>query len=251
MRIVLVGLALSVGATAQTYDNLDATLWVQSSVEYRAAVRQTFAAATHALDRALETPYWTAALEQSANYREKPPAIILDADETVIENAAYRAQRLQAGGLHFTNDSWTAWIGQGKAALLPGAREFLTYARMRGVAVFLVTNRDCKAEPADSTQRNLNSLGLDFAKLLCRTTTSDKSPRRAWVADQYRVLLLIGDDFNDFVTAEATLEGRREQFDRYGQYFGERWFIVPNPMYGSWERTFGDDTKKKLGGLRP
>ena len=243
-------IAAASAVSAQHYDNLDAVLWAQTSVEFQASVRQVYVAARASLDRALATPYWTAVSELPGVNLDRPPAIILDVDETVVDNSSYRARLLKSGGKPFALDSWNAWVKESKAPLLPGAREFLDYAKMRGVRIFFVTNRDCKAEMSDPTFRNLQELGLG-GELKCRESTSDKGPRRAAIAADYRVLLLIGDDINDFFTPPATLEGRQQMLDRYAQFFGDRWFLVPNPMYGSWERPFGDNLQKKLGALRP
>jgi len=249
MRAILILAAIP--AFSQTLDNLDAVLWTQTSVEYQAAARQTYAAARMALDRGLATPHWTAIpLTGPPSPPDKPPAVILDLDETVLDNSAYRARRLLDGGKPFTLESWNAWVAEAKAGLVPGAREFIDYARSRGVAIFFVTNRDCKNEPADATFRNLQALGVS-GELRCRETTSDKEPRRYSIAWAHRVLLLVGDDFNDFVTAAPTLAERQKQLDRFGQYFGERWFILPNPMYGSWERPFEDRVEKKKEALKP
>lgn len=238
-------------ATSKTYESVDAVLWTQTSAEYQASARQVYAAARAALDRALATPSWVATLEGGSyiDPRPMPPAVILDLDETVLDNSAYRAQLAKAGK-HFTLESWNAWVAEGRAGLVPGAREFLLYARMRGVWVHYITNRDCKADGADPTYKNINALGVPGI-LHCRTDTSDKSPRRNTLVAQYRVLLLIGDDLNDFVTAATTPEARQKQMEQYGALFGDRWFILPNAMYGSWDRFYGDDLAKKLAALKP
>lgn len=242
-------LLIGCGLAAQTFENLDAVLWVQSSAEYQAGARQTYASARLALDRALETPDWTAALEQSGDLKALPPAIILDLDETVLDNSVYMA-RLVKAGKKFEDESWNRWVAEIKSGLVPGAFDFLIYAKMRGVSVFFVTNRECKVEANDPTMLNLRNLGLGFGRLLCRTTTGDKAPRRMTVAATHRVLLLVGDDFNDFLSAAPTIEARQAQISAYGQFFGDRWFIVPNPMYGSWDRPF-DSVEKKKSALRP
>lgn len=239
------------GLTAQTLDNLDAVLWVQSSIEYQANARQAYAGARLALDKALETPNWTAALEQTGDVRNLPPAIVLDLDETVLDNSAHQAKLLRDGGKKYTNEGWTAWVAETKSGLVPGAFDFLIHAKMRGVAVFFVTNRECKVEANDPTMQNLRALGLGYGKLLCRTSTGDKSQRRLTITSTHRILLLIGDDFNDFVSSASTLADRQRQLDAFAQFFGERWFIIPNPMYGSWDRSFGGETKKKMEALKP
>ncbi len=237
-------------ANSKTYENVDAVLWTQTSAEYQASTRQVYVAARAALDRALATPRWVAALE--ANYigaQPLPPAVILDLDETVLDNSAYRAQLAKAGQ-RFTEETWKKWVMESRAGLVPGAREFLLYARMRGVTIYYITNRECSGDASDPTRKNIQALGVPGA-LICRTGTSDKSPRRSEVAGMYRVLLLIGDDLNDFVTAATTPEARQKQMEQYGALFGDRWFILPNAMYGSWDRFYGDDLAKKLAALKP
>jgi 5'-nucleotidase (lipoprotein e(P4) family) len=221
---------------------LNATLWVQTSAEYRAAALQTFAAAQGGLDRALANPFTKAALEETANDPTQPMAVILDLDETVLDNTGFEARAIRA---HKTYDSkmWKAWTAEGAALAVPGASDFLAYAKSKGVTAFYITNRDVDEEPG--TRRNLEQLGFPFDPnvdtLLMKGkngwTTSDKSPRRAHVAASYRILALIGDDLNDFASAhDKSLAERTALVDSVRAWWGETWFIVPNPMYGSWER---------------
>lgn len=242
---------------------LNATLWVQTSAEYRAASLQTFAAAQGGLDLALANPFSQGALEETANDPKQPPAVILDLDETLLDNTAFEARAIRA---HKTYDSklWKAWTAEGAALAVPGAADFLAYAKSKGVTAFYITNRDVDEEPG--TRRNLERLGFPFDPkvdtLLMKGkngwTTSDKSPRRAHVAASYRILVLIGDDLNDFATAhDKTLAERTALVDSVRNWWGETWFIVPNPMYGSWERavvTGGgspcEQMQKKVDALR-
>lgn len=216
--------------------------WVRSSVEYAALSQQAYRAASQSLEAALAEPRWTAALEQKTGFEELPPAVILDLDETVLDNSEHQAS-LAAQRIAFDNDKWNAWVSQAKATAVPGAIEFLKFAQMRGVALVYVTNRTCKAnDENDPTVRNLRRLGAPWvpARLLCREgSSSDKGARRAAVAETYRVLMLIGDDFQDFVSVPSeqnSIAGRRAILGPNQQFFGERWFLLPNPMYGSWER---------------
>ena len=220
---------------------LNATLWVQTSAEYRAAALQTFAAAQGGLDVALANPFAKGALEETSNDPTQPPAVILDLDETVLDNSAFEARAIRA---HKTYDSklWKAWTAEGAALAIPGAADFLAYAKSKGVTPFYITNRDLDEEPG--TRRNLEQLGFPFdpkvdtllMKGMNGWTTSDKSPRRAHVAASYRILLLIGDDLNDFATAhDKTVAERTALVDSVRSWWGQTWFIVPNPMYGSWQ----------------
>jgi acid phosphatase len=217
---------------------LNATLWVQSSAEYRAAATQTFAAARHALDEALEDPSRVAALEETDNDPSQPPAIIVDADETLLDNTPFEARAINAG-ITYDEKMWKQWTSEGAATAIPGAMEFLAYAKSRGVTVFYITNRDEDERPG--TLANLERLGFPIdetgAMLLLRENkVSDKSPRRKQVADKYRVLLMAGDDLNDFANVRrAPWEERDALVTQKKDWWGTRWFMLPNPMYGSWE----------------
>jgi 5'-nucleotidase (lipoprotein e(P4) family) len=234
------------------HENLNAVVWVQTAAEYRASALQTYRAAEMNMMRAIEDKTWTAALEQKRPAPDLPLAVILDLDETVLDNSAFQARVTATGGV-FSNETWQKWVEEKRAGLVPGAREFLLAAHAHGVAPFYVTNRVCDPSKADDPTvavLRANHLPLRPERLLCRTDTGDKSQRRNLVAAGNRVLLLIGDDFNDFVSltpAQSTIEGRFDAVDAYSRYWGERWFMLPNPTYGSWERTVGAtvDAKRK------
>ncbi len=219
---------------------LNATLWVQSSAEFRAAATQTFAAARRALDEALADRTRTGAIEETNADPNQPPAIVTDVDETVLDNTPFEARVIQAGQT-YDEKTWKAWTAEGAAPAMPGATEFLKYAQSRGVTVFYVTNRDEDERPG--TRANLERAGFpldpNVETLLLRQDpkVSDKSPRRRQVADRYRLLLLLGDDFNDFANVREASWSERDALVREKEsWWGSRWFMLPNPMYGSWER---------------
>ncbi|HUP18496.1 MAG TPA: HAD family acid phosphatase [Gemmatimonadota bacterium] len=219
---------------------LQSVLWVQTSAEYHAAAEQAFAAAGAALERALADSTWTAELTQTGDYAALPPAVIVDVDETMLDNSPFEA-RLVLSGETFDPADWAAWVEEAAAPPVPGALEFAREADRRGVTIFYVTNRDAPGEAA--TRRNLERAGFplpdDPDVLLLRGErpdwTSDKTSRRAHVAADHRVLVVIGDDFNDFVLARLPLEERDTLVRRHTDRWGERWIVLPNPMYGSWE----------------
>jgi acid phosphatase len=226
----------------EAHEQLDAVLWMQTAAERRALSLQTYQLAGRMLDGALEDPTWTAAVEQEGDFSELPPAVILDVDETVLDNSAYQA-RLIARNTQFETESWHQWCREVKALAVPGAVEFTQYAGEQGVTVFYLTNRRHAVEEA--TRENLEQLGFyldeDKDTLFTRAEkeewdASDKSPRRAEVASSYRILLLIGDDLNDFVSGtRESLAGRESLVNEYGSYWGTRWILLPNPEYGGWE----------------
>jgi 5'-nucleotidase (lipoprotein e(P4) family) len=242
-------------AVAQPHENLNAVTWMQTAAEYRASAIQTYHAAETNMLRAIQDKNWTAALEQRRPAPDLPLAVILDLDETVLDNSVYQARLTATGGL-FADETWQKWVAEKKAGLVPGARDFLLAAHANGVAPFYVTNRVCDPNKADDpTVVVLRSHHLPFRpeRLLCKTDTSDKSARRTLVAAGNRILLLIGDDFNDFATLprdQSSVADRLTAVDAFQRFWGERWFMLPNPTYGSWERAVGTGVDAKRKALR-
>jgi len=261
-RVLQIGLALSVvllssccqsirdvpGGRQQANENLDSVLWRHTSVEYRASAEQAYRWARIQLDAALEagTAARTAALEQLGDYSELPPAIILDVDDTTLESSPFQA-RLVKSGRPFRRDLWNDWVREGISPAVPGVLEFVRYARAKGVKVFYVSNREYEVE--DATRQNLEDVGFpvdaDGSDILSKKERaewgSDKTSRRAFIAQRYRILLIVGDDLNDFLSgAMSNPEERAELGSRYRSYWGEKWIVIPNPMYGSWERALYD-----------
>jgi len=249
--LLLLALIPGLARAQAVMDSLNATAWVQTSVEYRASALQAWRSARLSLDRALKDKRWTAALEQTGAARRLPPAIIVDIDETVLDNSPGQARFLLEGNGRYSPQQWEQWTAESRAEPVPGAREFLAGAASRGVTVFYISNRGQKE--AEATRRNLVEKGFPFREaaagdlgdaLLLRGErpewNSDKSLRRAAVAAHYRVVMLCGDDLNDFFPARMKPEERLEKARAYDAWWGERWIILPNPMYGSWEDALYD-----------
>ncbi len=227
-------------------EGLNATAWVQSSTEARIASRQAYRLAARQLDAALRDKLWTASVEQGANYERLPPAVILDIDETVLDNSPYQA-RLVRDNAVYSAATWESWVNQAAAPALSGVVAFLDHAARRGVRIYYVSNRDAGEESA--TRANLKRIGARvpwaYDAVLMNgekpAWTSDKTTRRAFVAATNRVLLIIGDDMNDFVPAKPlTLAQRDALLEKYDAYWGERWILLSNPLYGSWEGALFD-----------
>ena len=227
-------------------DNLNAVAWVQTSVEYRLLAGQTFRAALVQLDRALKTPDWDALTPAD---RLNPatglaPAVIVDIDETVLDNSPYQA-RLVRDGTSYNDVSWDAWVQEAKARPVPGALEFAQAAAARGVTIFYVSNRT--AQQDEATIRNLRAVGFPIAgpeQFLglglvvdgCEQHGSEKGCRRQLVGRTHRVLMQFGDQIGDMVTILAnTPQGREQAVAPFLGWIGERWFVLPGPTYGSWE----------------
>ena len=248
-------LALTTSATlAQTpqHDLLNATLWMQRSVEYKANSLAVFALAKMRLDQALADKNWTGApAEQTGAYQDLPPALILDLDETLIDNSRFQAWMLMNDKV-FTGPVWTQFVNSGVSEEIPGALDFLKYADAKGVKLFYVSNRT--AEEEAGTRKNLERLGFPMGGnvdpfLMTRKKPdwgSAKGTRRAFVAKDYRVLLMLGDNFGDFVDSYRGSEADRlKVYEENKARWGREWIMLANPTYGSFESApFGHDYKK-------
>ena len=230
---------------------VNASLWYQAAAEYDANALQIFNNARRAVDAALATT------------GDKPPAVILDLDETVLDNSAFEGRMVRQGRT-YDQEEWFRWVDESAAKPIAGAAEFLAYLRSRDVTPFYITNRLAREEAA--TRRNLQRLNYPLVtddNLFTRGEreewkSSDKGPRRDWIAARYRVLAVIGDDLNDFANAhDASIGARDAIVQQHSADWGTRWFILPNPMYGSWERAIiGTSTgcealQKKIDALKP
>src|SRR5712691_1425331 len=153
-----VGPALGQAQDPPAHDLLNAVLWMQRSVEYKASALTAFALARLRLDQALLDPNWTAApKEQTGAYQVLPPAVVLDADESILDNSAYQAWMVLKGTT-FDPKTWNAYVNTVTTLAIPGAVEFARYADVKGVKVFYVTNRTVEEEPA--TRKNLEKFGF-------------------------------------------------------------------------------------------
>lgn len=233
-------------------DRLNAVVWYQTSEERDLVFRIVYRAASEKLEAALADRTWDALPKEDRTTPVKglAPAIIVDVDETVLDNAPSSARQIVERG-DFDDAQWGAWVEERKAKALPGAAAFLNAAAKQGVTVFYISNRD--ASQAEATIANLRATGFPIAtdaQFLglgtvvdgCEQEGSSKSCRRQLVGRTHRVLMQFGDQVGDLVHIVAnTTEGRRAAVAPYEAWIGERWFVLPNPMYGSWEPALFDN----------
>lgn len=232
---------------ATEHPTTSATLWMQNAAEYRALALSMYQAATSNLGMAIEDSYWTAYPNQEGReIRDKSPAVILDVDETVLNNSPFQARMIEQNS-SFDPEQWNSWVMEAKAEAVPGALAFTRRAAKEGVAVFYVTNREAEVEVG--TRENLEKLGFPLAenedRILSQNEhegwTSDKIDRRAFVAKKHRILMIIGDDLNDFISAKGvTQQERMETMEEHQNKWGRQWYVLPNPVYGSWEDALYD-----------
>jgi len=201
--------------------------WVRDSAEYHALVIQAYSAAT-------------AYIEQQASSRRRGAwAVVLDADETIISNFPYQLERARLGQ-GYSAESWNVWVKRREATPLPGAARFLSRVRELGGRIAIVTNR--LGSECGDTEAVFRAHMLVYDVMLCRPdgTPSDKNPRFASVAtgqafglpSPVDVVAFVGDNILDFPGLSQQL---RKSGDAGFSAFGGRFFILPNPMYGSWQ----------------
>ncbi|GAA3913663.1 5'-nucleotidase, lipoprotein e(P4) family [Luteimonas lutimaris] len=229
-------------------DNLNAVLWVQTSAEYRAAAETVYRAAADQLDAALARPDWDALVPSERDNASATaglkPAVIMDIDETVLDNSPYQA-RLIRDQAQYSDPTWDLWVAEKKAKAVPGVVDFARAATEKGVTILYLSNRAVHLKEA--TLANLKAVGMPVASddvFLglgtvvpgCEQDGSEKNCRRRLAGQKYRVLMQFGDQLGDFVEVVAnTPQGRDGLLEEYGAWFGERWWMLPNPTYGGWE----------------
>ncbi len=210
------------------------TLWMQKAAEYRALAYQAFNLARWQLDADLDK---NNVKRLPKAEQKKPRAIVVDIDETVLDNSPSQAAGLKARKA-FTLPDWYAWGEMRKAKAIPGAVDYLNYAVSKGVKVFYVSNRDEVQKQA--TIDNLKNAGfrnISAENVLLRATESTKTPRRNFVLQKYRIVLLMGDNLDDFsdVFERKSIADRFAEVDKIKNDWGKRWIVLPNAMYGTWE----------------
>jgi 5'-nucleotidase (lipoprotein e(P4) family) len=208
--------------------NTMSVLWYQKSGEAKALYYQGYNFGKHRLDEILS--------DGQKKREGKKPAIVLDIDETVLDNSPYHAWMVQTG----KGDplDWSEWFNRAEAKPLPGALEFLQYADSKGIAIFYISNRR-EAQKA-ATIKNLKQVGAPQADtehvLLQQDGEVGKEQRREHVAKTHEIVLLFGDNLNDFKGFDQLSAAERvNRVESDQNDYGNKLIVFPNPMYGDWE----------------
>ncbi len=210
-------------------------LWMQTAAEYRALCYQAFNIAAWRLEKLLKK-----------KKRKEHWAIVTDIDETILDNSYEEARRIKAGK-DFNNTDWNNWVNQSAATEVPGAAKFLQWVHQQGIAVFYISNRDTSQVMA--TLINLQKLKLpdaDTAHMLFLAGTSSKEARRQAVMSKYNIVMLFGDNLNDFTSLfeKKDIATRKTEVDNVQQDWGDKFIVLPNATYGEWESAMYDYNRK-------
>lgn len=252
------------------HDNMDAVVWLQASTEYAAVTAGVYATATAALEEVAKT----------AAGRTHEMAVVLDIDETVLDNSRYQAQ-LVMDDATYEGGSWDEWIALRAAPAVPGVVDFVRRSQSLGFHVAFITNRTCRARPDTAeecpqkpdTLVNLEEIGVDSGSTTlflreerpserCRALlsaaeradgkwSSDKTSRRACVSLDYDIVMLFGDQLGDFTEEEddASGESGRDVAAEFGEHWGKSWFMLPNPTYGGWRPRTPPEKRTLIQGI--
>ncbi len=221
--------SVNTAATAPSVGALPRELhWFRNSAEYRAVTLGTFRAAEARITevaRTLEPGTW---------------AVVLDVDETTLDNSEHQ-RRVAVSGVVRNDSIWYSWVRERAAPAIPGAVEFTNAVRRLGGRVALVSNRDDVV--CDATRENVRAVGIAADVVLCRVNrVSDKTPRfnaiEAGTAGigAARIVMWLGDNIMDFPRLTQASRTDPSAYDP----FGTRYFMLPNPLYGSWESNPGN-----------
>ena len=250
--------------------HLHANLWMQTSAEYQALCRQTFSSALREIKQAAK----------KAKHRQgrpvgpdkKPLAVVADLDETILDNARFQsamdaavwADRMDLG---YTTKRWEQWERDNaeEVGLVPGAGPFIADVEKLKVVMVYISNRVERLK--DSTIRALahngiNTQGLQGGaelRLLLKPekSTSSKQERIKQVDEKYHVIAYLGDNLGDFPGEPEQsqdlaqhLAARRTIVESAVDLWGTRYFMLPNPVYGSWDQILPKTVKERMDLLK-
>ncbi len=206
-----------------------ATHWQRNSLEY---CRLTLSAYDGAL---------AAARRLAKANKPRQWIVLMDADETVIDNSLFERERQSCGG-EFKDGQWESWVAASMARDVPGAAAFTNAVHRLGGLVGIVTNR--RAADDAITRANLKQAGIWFDYEIGMAETSDKTVRwrgavlalKKKFGGQPKAVMWVGDQVTDLAILGKTGEILRAMTQKdSGAGVGVNLFLLPNPMYGNWQ----------------
>ncbi|MFB1021311.1 MAG: 5'-nucleotidase, lipoprotein e(P4) family [Vicingaceae bacterium] len=216
---------------------MSAVVWQQTAAEYEALCYQAFNFASARINNTdVQKLYSTG----------RTPAIVLDLDETVLNNSPYNGS-LILNNSNYTADTWYNWSKKARAELIPGAKDFIYLAEEKGFAIYYISNRT--EDELEVTLENLKALGIrvQMSQMFFKNDESSKTVRRDFVKEEHDIFMFIGDnlaDFDDIFDEKLTVTERKNVTYKMKEKFGNKFIVLPNVMYGDWEKTLKLDDAK-------
>lgn len=213
-----------------SYDKFSAIAWAKST-EGEIVLREIYRLATNQL---------SIVHAQHGPNSVKPQAVVMDLDETVLDNSDFQLS-LAMSGTPYSEDKFNLWALSRKASPVPGAVDFIRYAMNRGLTVFFVTNRDSTLKNA--TKANLQSIGvtlpMDIDSVLCVEDrpewSKNKQTRWNYIQTRYKIIMYVGDSIYDFPISRDSDTVSSDLQQLVQEHWGYDWVLLPNPMYGEWK----------------
>ena len=229
-------------ATADNEYQVAAILFQQHAAEYRALAFQAFNIARMQIEKDFDKENLK---KLSKEERQKPRAVVVDIDETVLDNSPHQGY-LVKNRLPFGIASWLEWGELRKAKAIPGAVAFLEYARRRGFRVFYVSNRlEIQKKATIDNLRIAGFPDVSEETVLLQTDKSTKEPRRQMILQKHRIVILMGDNLNDLAEEfeNKSVAARFAEVDKAENLFGSKYIVLPNATYGAWESAIYDNKR--------
>jgi len=209
-------------------------LWHQTSAEYRALCYQAFNSGRTYLETLLK--------DRQPNEKF---AIVTDLDETILDNSFLEAQGIKTGKT-YDSASWKNWVDMSAATAIPGAIEFLQWAASQNITIFYISNRNTSdIKPTLANLKKLELPNADEQYMMFQEDGATKEPRRAKVSENFKIVMLLGDNLNDFTSLfeNKNIADRKAEVDNVREEWGKRFIVVPNAIYGEWEKAIYDYEK--------
>ena len=226
-----------------------AVAWKQTAAEYRALCYQAYNLARMRLDVAL----------QQRKAGDRPLAIITDMDNTMLHVGSYWGYLVNENMDFFDDAIWDEWLPNNLVTAVPGSRDFFNYCSEQGVEVFYVTSRNQGERTYEYALAQLKYLEVPFADeshLYVFSESSDKTPAREKIAEDFDIVVLLGDNLNDYKRDYYVkdVDERLALMERDRADWGTKFILLPNPTDGNWVRAiFGeseplptDENRRKL-----
>lgn len=241
--------AVCVPSTQKDLTIQQALKWYRDSAEKIASYRQVYNMGSAYIKQ------W----EEQYHPKSNSWGVVLDIDETVLDNSwyFYQCSSLVEDSADFSH---FVTIAQ-KSRALPGVVAFTQWVHQRGGYVSLISNRDGSyidesgITVLQATIDNLKQQHVTFDQVILTNKKqsrhpTDKNPRFKAVINgcydahemiwskklpPHQIIAYFGDNIQDFPAlnqaATSTLIDTAHVYSKLGQGY----FILPNPLYGSWQ----------------
>ena len=228
--------------------------WMQTSNEYENVTKSLYLLAKKQLDENIKNKEQSAFLEQKNNFKNLPPAIIMDIDETILNNSSFAVyQQVELKG-KFVEEQWDGFVKKEISTPIAGSIDFINYAISKGVIVFLVSNRT--QDQFDATLNNLKKAGVKIPNIKNLVMLvggksnwdSNKYHRYKEISQEYYIAMIVGDNMTDFLeplSKDLSYKEYKKLNKKYESYIGKYWIQLPAPTYGSWQGVSGINKELK------